>query len=148
MNDEQEFRNVALRELRHFKWLAVATFAVFLLCGVAIGTGAVLIGVAVYQEENTFAKTAETLFDSGKFDQLQMVATARLIHYPIDVHAFYYKAKIHFHDKQWAEALALFEQTKRLEPSWSDLLQPYLDQTRERIAEGHDDAAMPNPVEH
>ncbi len=147
MNDEREFRNLALRELRHFKWLAVATFAVFLLCGAAFVTGAILIGVAVYQEENTFAKTAEALFDSGKFDQLQTVATARLIHYPIDVHAFYYKAKVHFHDKQWAEALALFEQTKRLEPAWSDIVQPYLDQARERIADGQD-AAMPNPVDH
>lgn len=134
MNDD-EFRSLAIRELRSIKWIIAAALVAFLIFGCLLLIGAGVYGIATYQKahEKSFQDGAEEMLGSGEFTQLRSSVSARLNERPNDIYALYYLARADLHDHKWKDALKTLERIEELEPSWSEYLMPFVELARANV---------------
>ncbi len=120
-----------INQLRSIKkWIAVGAFG-FLL----IGVGVCLFSVTMFQMASTFEEefseekfesesdefsweSASDLFERNKTGELVVLVNERLITHPNDPTAYWFKAKIHYLNKEWKLAIESIEKTELFAPNW------------------------------
>ena len=85
-----------------------------------------------------FRQDAVRLLEKGQFDELFTLANSRVAEYPIDPDGHWYLARALLHQRKLKEALAAFEDTRRLAPTWStEYIDPW-------VAQINADLSQPN----
>jgi len=112
------------------KWVAVGAIG-FVIAGIGITlfSASMVQLVSVFEEENS-GKECETenckfswdsaneLFEQGKTNELLKFVKKRLKTHPNDPTAHWFKAKVHYLNKEWSLAIESIEETETFAPSW------------------------------
>jgi|GEM_PF-5596771 len=78
------------------------------------------------EEASKAESRLQDMLDSGKLDEVMVESDGLLARKPYHVDGHYYKGMVYYLRGQYAEALPLLKEAKRLEPSWSEMLDPYI----------------------
>jgi tetratricopeptide (TPR) repeat protein len=108
---------LVLRELKWIKWLLLLIAAAFILGALSLTYLSYSLNSSSASDAG-FSAQASELQKKGKFDELIETANARQKTHPEDPYVYWYRGYANYRLKRYEAALADFERTAQIEPTW------------------------------